>query len=84
MQHTGESLLVSQKILDDKDYDLVFNKKKYVNYREIWNTCKIQFWPGRKSACASYQSCNVVYVYNNMEIRGLCCAISQFISATNF
>ena len=84
MQHAGKSLLVSQKVLDDKDYDLAFNRKKDTNFKEIWNTCKIQFLPGRKSACASYQSCNVVYVSNNMEIRGLGCAIFQFISATNF
>ena len=84
MQHARKSPLVSQKVLDDKDYDLVFNQKKYVNYKDIWNTCKIQSLPGRKSACGSYQSCNVVYVCNNMEIRGLGSAIFQFISATNF
>ena len=30
MQHAGKSLLVSQEVLDDKDYHLVFNQKKYV------------------------------------------------------
>ena len=84
MQHAGKSLLVSQKVLDDKDYDLVFNQKKYIKYKKIWNTFKLPSLAGRKSACASYQSCNVVYVCNNMEIRGLGCAIFQFISATNF
>ena len=84
MQHAGKSLLVSQKVLDDKDYDLVFNQKKYIKYKKIWNTCKLQSLLGRISICASYQSCNVVYVCNNMEIRGLGCAIFQFISATNF
>ena len=78
MQHTGKSLLVSQ------NYDLVFNLKKYINYKEIWNTCKIPSLPGRKSACASYQTWNVVYVCNNMEMRSLGCAIFQFISVTNF
>ena len=84
MQHAGHSFLVSQKVLDDKDFGLAFNQKKYINYKEIWNPCKIQSLPGRKSACASYRSCNLVYLSNNMEIGGLGCAIFQFISATNF
>ena len=77
MQHAGKSVLVS------KDCDLVFNQKKYINCEEIWNTCKIQSLPGRKSACALCQSCNIGYVCNNIEMRGLGCAIFQFISATN-
>ena len=84
MQYAGKNLLVSQNVLDDKDHELTFNQKKCINYKEIWNTCKIQSLPGRKRACVSYQSCNVVYVCNNMEIRGLGCASFQFISATNF
>ena len=84
MQHAWKSLLVSQKVLDDKDYDLVLNQKIYINYKEIWNTCKIQSLPERKSTCASCQSCNVLCVCNNMEIRCLSCAIFQFISATSF
>ena len=83
MQHAWKSLLVSQKVLDDKDYDFVF-KQKNISYKDIWNTCKVQSLPGGKSTCASYQSCYVVYVCNNMEIQGLGCVIFQFISATNF
>ena len=56
MQHAEKSLLVNQKSLDDIDYDLIFNQKKYIKYKEIWNTSNIQSLPARKSACASYQS----------------------------
>ena len=56
MQHAEKSLLVNQKSLDDIDYDLIFNQKKYIKYKEIWNTSNIQSLPGRKSACASNQS----------------------------
>ena len=30
MQHERKSLLVSQKVLADIDYDLVFKQKKYI------------------------------------------------------
>ena len=75
---------MTQKSWMIKIMTLFLTRKNILIIWRFGKKCKIQSLPGRKSACASYQSCNIVCVCNNMEIRGSCSVIFQFISATNF